>query len=36
MTKRLIEGGRVLGVEVTDHIIVGYQSHCSFREAGLT
>lgn len=35
MTKRLVEGGGVLCVEVTDHIVVGHRSHCSFREAGL-
>jgi len=35
ITKMLVEAGRILRINVTDHIIVGHQSHCSFREAGL-
>ena len=34
MTRRLMESGRILGIEVIDHIIVGHQRHCSFREMG--
>lgn len=33
-TTRLIESGRILQIEVVDHIIVGHQRHCSFREMG--
>lgn len=34
-TKRLVETGQVLQIEVTDHIVVGHDKHCSFRELGL-
>ena len=34
MTKRLVESGRILCIEVTDHIVVGNKRHLSFREAG--
>jgi DNA repair protein RadC len=34
-TRRLVETGRVLQVEVTDHVIVGNPSHCSLRAAGI-
>lgn len=34
-TKILADAGRVLKIEVLDHIIVGHERHCSFREAGL-
>lgn len=35
MTKVIADAGRILRVNVTDHIIVGHDRHCSFREAGL-
>jgi DNA repair protein RadC len=34
-TKRLISAAEILGIVVTDHVIVGHQRHCSFRELGL-
>lgn len=34
-TKRLFEAGRILGVRVLDHIIVGDEDHFSFADAGL-
>ena len=34
-TKTLAEAGRILQIEVVDHIIVGHDRHCSFRETGL-
>ena len=34
MTKRLVESGRILCIEVTDHIVVGSNRHLSLREAG--
>lgn len=34
LTKRLSEAGRVLGIEVLDHIIIGDNSFVSFREKG--
>lgn len=35
ITQTLVEAGRILRINVTDHIIVGHNRHCSFREAGL-
>ena len=35
MTQTIVEAGRILRINVTDHIIVGHDRHCSFREAGL-
>lgn len=35
MTKRLAEAGQILCIDVLDHVIVGYSSHCSCREEGL-
>ncbi|MFH0790136.1 MAG: DNA repair protein RadC [Candidatus Omnitrophota bacterium] len=34
ITKRLIEAGRILGIEVIDHIIVTRESFHSFKEKG--
>jgi DNA repair protein RadC len=34
-TVHMVRAGRLLGVEVLDHIVVARQSHFSFREAGL-
>ena len=34
MTNRFVESGRILCIEVIDHIIVGHQRHSSFREMG--
>ena len=35
ITRVLAEAGRILRVQVTDHIIVGHAKYCSFRETGL-
>ncbi len=35
LTKRLIQAGEVLGIQVLDHIIVGDGSHFSFRDNGM-
>lgn len=35
MTKRLVEAGKILGIEVVDHIIVTKNSFSSFKEKGL-
>lgn len=35
MTKRLAEAGRLLGIEVLDHVIVSDGRYCSFREEKL-
>lgn len=33
ITKRLVEAGHIVGIEVLDHIIIG-QSYCSLKEEG--
>ncbi len=35
VTKRLVEAGELLGIQVLDHIIVGDNRYVSFREQGL-
>lgn len=35
ITKRLVEAGKILGIEVTDHIIVAENKFLSFKEQGL-
>ncbi|NLM39076.1 MAG: DNA repair protein RadC [Firmicutes bacterium] len=35
VTKRLVEAGQLLGIQVVDHIIVGHNCYLSFREQGL-
>lgn len=34
VTRRLFEAGRVLGIEVLDHVVIARGGHFSFREAG--
>jgi DNA repair protein RadC len=35
ITKRLIEAGRILGINVLDHIIIGDGKYISFKERGI-
>lgn len=35
VTKRLVEAGELLGIQVLDHIIIGDNCYVSFREQGL-
>ncbi len=35
ITKRLVEAGKIIGIEVIDHVIVGEDSYYSFCENGL-
>ncbi len=35
ITRKLVDSGKILGIEVLDHIIIGKNSFCSFREKGL-
>jgi DNA repair protein RadC len=35
ITKKLVESGKILGVDVIDHIVVGKNSFLSFKERGL-
>lgn len=35
ITKKLVQAGEILGIEVLDHIIVGQKGYFSFKEKGL-
>ncbi|EKP94923.1 RadC family protein [Thermaerobacter subterraneus] len=35
VTRRLVEAGRIMGIDVLDHVIIGNQRYASLREAGL-
>ncbi len=35
ITKKLVESGKILGIEVLDHIIIAKNDFCSFKERGL-
>lgn len=35
LTKRLVESGTILGIQVVDHVIVGDDQYASFKERGL-
>jgi len=35
ITKQLMEAGKILGIEVLDHIIIANNSYCSFKDKGL-
>jgi DNA repair protein RadC len=35
LTRRLVEAGEILGIDVLDHIIIGAEDFLSFREKGL-
>lgn len=35
ITFRLVEGGKMIGIEIVDHIIVGEHQHYSMKEHGL-
>ncbi len=35
ITKKLVESGNILGIEVLDHIVIGKNNFCSFKERGL-
>jgi DNA repair protein RadC len=34
VTRKLVEAGKLLGVPVLDHVIIGERSYYSFRETG--
>lgn len=34
VTKRMVEAGRLIGVEVLDHLIIGNDKFCSLKEKG--
>ncbi len=35
ITRRLVEAGEILGIEVLDHVIIGEQRYLSMKERGL-
>lgn len=35
ITQKLVESGKILGIEVLDHIVIGKNNFCSFKERGL-
>lgn len=35
LSRRLVDAGRILGIEVLDHVIVAGDKHFSFKEKGL-
>jgi DNA repair protein RadC len=35
ITRRLVEGGKILGIEVVDHIIIGDGKHVSLKDRGM-
>lgn len=35
ITKRLQESGKILGIELIDHIIIGQDNYCSLKEKGI-
>lgn len=34
VTKRMIEAGKILGVDVIDHLVIGRPGYCSIKEKG--
>jgi DNA repair protein RadC len=35
ITRRLIEAGQIIGIEVLDHVVIGENRYCSLKEKGL-
>lgn len=35
VTKRLVEAGKILGIDIIDHIIIGHNRYISFKDKGL-
>ena len=35
ITRRLVEAGGIMGIEVLDHVVIGENTYCSFKEKGL-
>ena len=35
LTKRLVESGKMIGIEVLDHVIIGQDRNYSFKDAGM-
>jgi DNA repair protein RadC len=35
ITKKLVEAGKVIGIEITDHVIIAGEDYFSFKEGGM-
>ncbi len=35
LTKNLVEAGKMMGIELLDHVIIGHESNYGFKESGL-
>lgn len=35
LTKKLVEAGKMMGIELLDHVIIGHDSNYGFKESGL-
>jgi len=35
LTRRLVDGGKIMGVQVVDHLILAGKNYCSFADSGL-
>jgi DNA repair protein RadC len=35
ITRRLVEAGGIMGIEVIDHVVIGENTYCSLKEKGL-
>lgn len=35
ITRRLVQSGNIIGIEVIDHLIIGQKNYCSLKEKGL-
>lgn len=35
ITGRLVDAGRIMGIEIIDHVVIGEKTYCSFKEKGL-
>jgi len=34
ITRRLVEAGKIMGIELIDHLVIGHKSYCSLKEKG--
>lgn len=35
LTKKLVESGKMIGIEILDHVIIGHDKNYGFRESGI-
>lgn len=34
VTRRLVEAGKIMGIDIIDHLIIGHEQYCSLKEKG--